>query len=137
MLDMLFIYCTCQGEQERIIQQLRDRVSELESKLNPSTSFVDDVLDQSTGLNLGPGTIYLIGGYDGRLWLSTMDSFSPSMDTLTSLRKMNYARAYASAAALNGSIYFFGGGDGSSWSDAGTMLFFTTLNSLQDAPLEL
>ncbi|KAH7677730.1 Development/cell death domain-containing protein [Dioscorea alata] len=107
-----------QGEQERIIQQLRDRVSELESKLNPSTSFVDDVLDQSTGLNLGPGTIYLIGGYDGRLWLSTMDSFSPSMDTLTSLRKMNYARAYASAAALNGSIYFFGGGDGSSWSDA-------------------
>ncbi|KAM0953787.1 putative DCD domain-containing protein NRP [Dioscorea sansibarensis] len=107
-----------QGEQERIIQQLRDRVSELESKLNPSTSFVDDVLDQSTGLYLGPGTIYLIGGFDGRSWLSTLDSFSPSMDRLTSLRKMNYARAYASAAALNGSIFFLGGGDGSSWSDA-------------------
>ncbi|KAJ0979280.1 hypothetical protein J5N97_014754 [Dioscorea zingiberensis] len=106
-----------QGEQELTIQQLRGRVSKLESNLNSFTTLVDDMLDHSTGLDLGSEIIYLIGGYDGCSWLSAMDSFSLSMDKLTSLKRMNSARSYASASALNGSIYVVGGGDGSSWSN--------------------
>ncbi|KAK8941154.1 hypothetical protein KSP39_PZI010498 [Platanthera zijinensis] len=86
---------------ERIIQLLSARLGDLETKIGIAS---EDI-------------IYLIGGYNGSAWLSAFDSFSTSLDILTPLRPMSYARSYASAVELNGVIYALGGGDGSSWYD--------------------
>ncbi|XP_008804154.1 uncharacterized protein LOC103717508 [Phoenix dactylifera] len=100
----------------RKIQQLKDRVEELESKLNPSKYLVDGISSNSVKQYLSlEKVIYLIGGFNGISWLSSLDSFSPSRDTLTPLKQMGCARSYASAAALNDNIFVFGGGDGNSW----------------------
>lgn len=103
-------------DSERKIQQLKDRVEELESKLNPTKSLVDGSSSNTVEQYLSSEqVIYLIGGFNGTSWLSALDSFSPSKDTLTPLKQMGCARSYASAAALNDDIFVFGGGDGSSW----------------------
>lgn len=86
---------------EQIIQLLSARLGDLENKIGIAS---EDI-------------IYLIGGYNGSAWLSAFDSFSTSLDILTPLRPMSYARSYASAVELNGVIYALGGGDGSSWYD--------------------
>lgn len=83
------------------IHQLKGCVTELESKIMRSVR--------------PENVIYLIGGFNGKSWLSALDSFSPSMDILMPLKPMGAARSYASAAALNGNFYVFGGGNGSSW----------------------
>ncbi|XP_020275209.1 uncharacterized protein LOC109849752 isoform X2 [Asparagus officinalis] len=83
------------------IQQLKSCVKELESKIMRSME--------------SQNAIYLLGGFNGESWLSTLDSFSPSMDVLMPLKPMDSARAYASAAVLNGNFYVFGGGDGTTW----------------------
>ncbi|KAJ6846797.1 kelch-like protein 8 [Iris pallida] len=82
------------------VQQLENRIEELESKLL--------LLMGSESL------IYLIGGYDGNSWLSSLDVFSPSVDMLKPLKSLSAPRSYASSAALYDNIYVFGGGDGSS-----------------------
>ncbi|XP_058110442.1 uncharacterized protein LOC131253465 isoform X2 [Magnolia sinica] len=101
-------------ESDMEIQQLKERVKELES-----LALVNESLNVSINmLNLDhEGPIYLLGGYDGISWLSALDSYSPSKDIMTSLRPMSSARSYASAATLNGNLYIFGGGDGRSWYD--------------------
>nr|XP_010921050.1 actin-binding protein IPP [Elaeis guineensis]XP_010921051.1 actin-binding protein IPP [Elaeis guineensis] len=100
----------------RKIQQLKHRVEELESKLNPSKCLVDDISSNSAKQYWSSEkVIYLIGGFNGTSWLSALDLFSPSKDTLIPLKQMGCARSYAAAAALNDNIFVFGGGDGNSW----------------------
>jgi len=87
------------------IQQLKNCVNELESKLVRSVG--------------SENVIYLIGGFNGKSWLSALHSFAPLTDILMPLKSMGSVRAYASAAALDGNLFVFGGGDGSSWFDTG------------------
>ncbi|URE07625.1 hypothetical protein MUK42_21290 [Musa troglodytarum] len=101
----------------RRMQQLNNCVKELESKIGPSVA-LDDSMKKFVEERLGSeDVIYIIGGFNGFSCLSALDSFSPSLDSLTPLECMNYARSYASAVALDGNIYVFGGGDGTSWYD--------------------
>ncbi|XBJ15736.1 hypothetical protein VPH35_007548 [Triticum aestivum] len=94
----------------RKVQQLEYRIDELQFKFDSSLS-----LQGSTCDNLDMPAIFLIGGYNGVTWLSSLDSFSPKKDILVSLTSMSSARSYASVAAMEGCIFVFGGGDGSSW----------------------
>ncbi|XP_039146560.1 kelch-like protein 3 [Dioscorea cayenensis subsp. rotundata] len=98
---------------ERKIEQLEEHLKDLETKLEPSIT-LDESLNKFVDQYFGSDkVIYLIGGYDGVSWLSSLDAFSPSLDILTPLKSMSTARSYASAVALHGSIYAFGGGESS------------------------
>jgi hypothetical protein len=73
--------------------------------------------------SLDTPSIFLIGGYNGVTWLSSLDSFSPKKDILVPLTSMGSPRSYASVAAMEGCVFVFGGGDGSSWYNTGTLIF--------------
>ncbi|KAK1321916.1 hypothetical protein QJS10_CPA03g01039 [Acorus calamus] len=90
---------------------LKERVKELEYKVDPSLKQVDESLTESlVEQYLGSdNVIYLVGGFDGETWSSALDSYAPSHDVLTPLRPMSFARSYASAVALGGSLYVLGG----------------------------
>ncbi|KAG8374458.1 hypothetical protein BUALT_Bualt11G0134300 [Buddleja alternifolia] len=62
-------------------------------------------------------SIFIVGGYDGVSWSSSLHSFLPSRDVLRSLNPMSSARSCTSVAKLNGELYVFGGGTGSTWCD--------------------
>ncbi|GMP85581.1 hypothetical protein CsSME_00038678 [Camellia sinensis var. sinensis] len=67
--------------------------------------------------------IYLVGGYNGVLWLSALDSYSPTTGVIKSIKPMNHGRAYVSIAWLNGELYVFGGGnDVGRWISSRSML---------------
>ena len=71
-------------------------------------------------LHLDPTeSIYLVGGYNGESWLSTVESYFPFYDESKSVKPMNSVRSYASVARLNGELYVLGGGDGHLWYDTG------------------
>ncbi|RZC73321.1 hypothetical protein C5167_048802 [Papaver somniferum] len=106
------------------VKQLNIRVKELESQLVPSVACVKSSAAKETSkeliddLSLGANELlFLIGGFDGNSWLSAMDCYLPSSDSMRSLRPMNLVRSYAAASALNDEIYVFCGGDGTSWYD--------------------
>ncbi|KAK1256636.1 hypothetical protein QJS04_geneDACA024657 [Acorus gramineus] len=69
-------------------------------------SLTESLVEQYLGSD---NVIYLVGGFDGETWSSALDSYAPSHDVLTPLRPMSFARSYASAVALGGSLYVFGG----------------------------
>ncbi|KAF8642832.1 hypothetical protein HU200_067045 [Digitaria exilis] len=94
----------------RKVQQLEYLVDELQFKFDSSLSHLGSMCN-----TLAKPSIFLIGGYNGVTWLSSLDSFCPEKDTLVGLTPMSYPRSYASAAALDGHIFAFGGGDGMSW----------------------
>ncbi|XP_062232454.1 uncharacterized protein LOC133929685 [Phragmites australis] len=94
----------------RKVQQLEYLVDELQFKFDSSLSLLGSMCN-----NIGKPSIFLIGGYNGVTWLSSLDSFSPEKDIMVGLTPMGYARSYASAAPLDGHIFAFGGGDGMSW----------------------
>ncbi|RWW61046.1 hypothetical protein BHE74_00031966 [Ensete ventricosum] len=105
----------------RRMQQLNNRVNQIETKIGPSIA-LDDSMNKFVEECFGSeDVIYIIGGFNGFSWLSALDSFSPSLDLLTPLKCMNYVRSYASAVALDSNIYVFGGGDGTTWYDTGTL----------------
>ncbi|XP_055806834.1 uncharacterized protein LOC129875548 [Solanum dulcamara] len=66
-------------------------------------------------------SIFLVGGYNGESWLSTLESYSPSNDVLKSFKPMHSVRTYAGVAKLCGELFVFGGGGavgtGSLWYD--------------------
>ncbi|KAJ0975503.1 hypothetical protein J5N97_017468 [Dioscorea zingiberensis] len=96
---------------ERKIEQLEEHLKELESMVDPSVD-LDDLMKEFVDQYIGSDKmIYLVGGFDGESWMSALDSLSPSLDVLTPLKSMMYARQYASAVALHGRIYVFGGGE--------------------------
>uniref|UniRef100_A0ACD5W2N8 Uncharacterized protein n=1 Tax=Avena sativa TaxID=4498 RepID=A0ACD5W2N8_AVESA len=94
----------------RKVQQLEYRIDELQFKFDSSLSLQGSMCD-----SLDIPSIFLIGGYNGVTWLSSLDSFSPKKDILVPLTSMSSARSYASVAAMEGCVFVFGGGDGSSW----------------------
>lgn len=94
----------------RKVQQLEYRIDELQFKFDSSLSLQGSMCD-----SLDVPSIFLIGGYNGVTWLSSLDSFSPKKDILVPLTSMGSARSYASVAAMEGCVFVFGGGDGSSW----------------------
>ena len=136
-----------QAESDREVQELRKAAREtchaaqgltkhardLESKLkvlgSTTSSLAGNLMDDaSKNFSLISGElVYVIGGFDGDSWLSTIDSYSISLDMLTSLSPMSAARSYASAAALDGCLYVFGGGDGSLWFDTGNFTLSLSL----------
>ncbi|XP_074569020.1 uncharacterized protein LOC141825540 [Curcuma longa] len=99
-------------DSERRIQQLTNHVNELELKKAPSSIHDNKLVVDCLG---SAHVIYLVGGYNGISWLSTLRSFSPSLDILTSLKSMSCAHSYASAVSMDGNIYVLGGGDDTSW----------------------
>lgn len=108
-------------EAEKEIKLLKERCMVFESIPNSNHS-VEDVnempIESSNELDLDPSTsIFLVGGYDGESWLSTLDLYSPSQDVIQSLCPMNSVRSYASAVQLNGELFVFGGGNGYTWYD--------------------
>ncbi|RLM97744.1 gigaxonin-like [Panicum miliaceum] len=92
----------------RKVQQLEYLVDELQFKFDSSLSHLGSMCN-----TLAKPSVFLIGGYNGVTWLSSLESFSP--ETLVGLTPMSSPRSYASAAALDGHIFAFGGGDGMSW----------------------
>lgn len=84
---------------------------------NAAESLHDLHLDQTE-------SIYLVGGYDGESWLSTLDSYFPFEDVIKSFKPMKSVRSYASVAWLNSELYVFGGGDGSMWYNTGINIRF-------------
>lgn len=109
-------------ESEKKIQQLERQVHVLESKLYPSIS----LSSAATPLAEAEQAIYLMGGYNGTTWLSTLDCFSPATDILASLRPMSVKRSYASAVALSNNIFVFGGRDSESCFSTGTVNLLVT-----------
>ncbi|GJV97482.1 putative development/cell death domain, kelch-type beta propeller containing protein, partial [Tanacetum coccineum] len=54
-------------------------------------------------------SVYIVGGFDGSSWSSSLESYSPFKDKKSSLSSMQFVKKYASAAILNGELYHFGG----------------------------
>ncbi|PNT65591.1 hypothetical protein BRADI_4g44780v3 [Brachypodium distachyon] len=108
-----------QGVNDRLLKRvadLKDTVKNLNSKIDPLS--LDDSLNQFVEECLGSeDVIYLTGGFDGISFLSSLDSFSPSLDILTPLKPMTVGKSYASTVALDGKIFVLGGGDGACWFD--------------------
>ncbi|PSS33273.1 Kelch-like protein [Actinidia chinensis var. chinensis] len=100
------------------IQQLKNRCHLLESRSLSSIGHVQEaVLKTCDELRPKNDSILIVGGFDGSSWLSALDSYSPLLDTMKSLKPMTSVRSYASAATLNGELYIFGGVDGDTWHD--------------------
>ncbi|XP_039050481.1 kelch-like protein 1 isoform X2 [Hibiscus syriacus] len=104
---------------EMEIQRLKDRCLILESLSNQSVEHINvKEIDTSDELQLDPTkSIFLVGGYNGALWSSALDSYFPSHDVIKSVQPMSSVRSYTSVVQLNGEFYVFGGGDGFSWYD--------------------
>ena len=99
----------------RKVQQLEYLVDELQFKFDSSLSHLGSMCN-----TLAKPSIFLIGGYNGVTWLSSLDSFTPEKDAVLGLTPMSSPRSYASAAALDGHIFAFGGGGGKSpWYNTG------------------
>ncbi|KAI1295604.1 Kelch-like protein 10 [Halotydeus destructor] len=58
------------------------------------------------------GSIYIVGGFDGRNHFSSVSAFDPSTKKWTIRANMNQARCYVSVAALDGHVFAIGGYDG-------------------------
>ncbi|XP_057980218.1 uncharacterized protein LOC131166019 isoform X2 [Malania oleifera] len=102
-------------ELRREIQQLKDqRLKKFSSSVHVEGRECELVVEASANLH---ESILIVGGFDGFSWLSDLNSYSPSLDLMKSLRPMNFVRTYASAAKLNGELYIFGGVDGDLWYD--------------------
>ncbi|CAL5351360.1 unnamed protein product [Camellia sinensis] len=95
------------GRGRNRIQELKQQCMMLECTSHPSVVCVDEMAMESVN-DPKPDLdelIYLIGGYNGVLWLSALDSYSPTTDVIKSVKPMNHGRAYVSIASLNGELY--------------------------------
>ncbi|KAI9152739.1 hypothetical protein LWI28_000241 [Acer negundo] len=104
---------------EKEIQLLKDQCEMVETPSSSSMAQTDiKVIHPLEELHLDPTeSIYLVGGYNGESWLSTMESYFPTYDESKFFKPMNSVRSYASVARLNGELYVLGGGDGHLWYD--------------------
>nr|XP_043633728.1 uncharacterized protein LOC122604934 [Erigeron canadensis] len=98
-----------QSKQE--IDQLRTSLSNLVSRsgsiVDPAD--VDTQLLSKSQSNLVE-SVYIVGGFDGSSWMSTIESYFPYHDHKCSLSPMKFVKTYASAATFNAEIFHFGGG---------------------------
>lgn len=100
------------------IQQLRDRCDVLESGIFSAAEQVGGEYGRLSS-SLTDSSILIVGGFNGSSWLSTLDTYAPSHDIMTSLCGMTFVRSYASAAKLNNELFIFGGVDDDVWYDTG------------------
>ena len=64
-------------------------------------------------LHLDPkDSLFLIGGFDGKSLLATMDLYFTSQNVIKLLKPMSLIRSYVLVVWLKGEIYVFGGGNG-------------------------
>nr|XP_043633726.1 kelch-like protein 12 [Erigeron canadensis] len=95
-------------ESKQESQQLRSSLLDSRAQSNICPAEVD-----SQSLNKIRSTsgdsVYIVGGFDGSSWLSTLDSYYPSDDHKLSHSSMKCVKQYASAATFNGELYHFGG----------------------------
>ena len=63
-----------------------------------------------TSLN---GKLYAAGGYDGSVFLKTVECFNPATDKWKSVQQMNVKRSRVALVATYGKLYAIGGYDGS------------------------
>ena len=111
------MYWPLQVKAEKEIESLKKKCVILESKSLPFMTKIDEMNTESID-----DLIFLMGGYDGVTWLSTLDSYSPMHDVIKPLKPMNFVRSYAAVAVLKDEFCIFGGRDGSSWHDTGISL---------------
>lgn len=100
------------------------RPSDTIKEITPPSEFqLDNSHETSDHIHLDSldDSIYLVGGYDGRSWFSSLDCYSPSQNQTKSLEPMNPARSYAPVSILDGQLYVFGGGTAGVWHDTGTI----------------
>lgn len=120
---LAYFLLVIQIEAEKEIQHLKDRCTLLESACNIPNCLehVEKAGIQSTAeLHLDPkDSLFLLGGFDGKSWLATMDLYCTSQSAIKPCKPMNSVRSYASVVRLNGEIYVFGGGNGYNWYDTG------------------
>lgn len=64
------------------------------------------------------GSIFLAGGFDGKSWLASLESYSPPEDIIKSLKPMSSLRS-TSLAKLKDDLYVIGGENGGLWFDTG------------------
>ncbi|GKA48281.1 putative development/cell death domain, kelch-type beta propeller containing protein [Tanacetum coccineum] len=97
-------------ESKQEVQQLKNRICSLEhgSQHVVDPVEVDDHESIKTQSNFDE-SVYIVGGFDGSSWSSSLESYSPFKDTKSSLNSMQFVKKYASAAVLNGELYHFGG----------------------------
>lgn len=124
-----------QVEARNEIRYLKDHHIVLESPVQPFQEYNDTTngisssselhLDDSPDVNLDccDDFIYLVGGYDGGSWFSSLDFYSPSNNHIKSLKPMNTPRCYAPVSILNDQLYVFGGGTRGVWYDTGTCVY--------------
>uniref|UniRef100_J3M4A1 DCD domain-containing protein n=2 Tax=Oryza brachyantha TaxID=4533 RepID=J3M4A1_ORYBR len=104
------------------LQQLEYCIDELQFKLDSSLSLVSNACN-----TLDKPSIFLMGGYNGVSWLSSLDAFAPEKDILVPLTPLSSARSYASVAQLEGCIFIFGGGQDNLWYN--TVECYNTMNN--------
>ncbi|KAI4306510.1 hypothetical protein L6164_029781 [Bauhinia variegata] len=57
----------------------------------------------------GDASVFIVGGFDGSSFLSTLDCYHPSSDTLDSLCTMTCPRSSTSSVKFNGEVFVIGG----------------------------
>ena len=58
------------------------------------------------------GKLYAAGGYDGNVFLKTVECYDPGTDTWTLMAPMNVKRSRVALVANCGKLYAIGGYDG-------------------------
>lgn len=103
------------------VKGLKDDCVTLEAPTSPIKAREDEATELIESLNElqldSSDRLFLVGGFDGESWLSSLDLYFPSRDMIKSLKPMNSVRAYSSVAKLNEEIYVFGGGNSDTWCD--------------------
>ncbi|XP_047325972.1 ring canal kelch homolog [Impatiens glandulifera] len=84
------------------------------SPLTSADCFEDNIYDHKP---IYDASIYIVGGYNGDFWLSSLTKYSPLYDEMKPLRPMPFLRSYASIAKLNGELFVLGGVHGNTWYD--------------------
>ncbi|GJZ01839.1 putative development/cell death domain, kelch-type beta propeller containing protein, partial [Tanacetum coccineum] len=97
-------------ESKQEVKQLKNRICTLEHGSQPVVDpvEVDDHVSIKSQSNFDE-SVYIVGGFDGSSWSSSLESYCPFKDTKSSLNSMQFVKKYASAAILNGELYHFGG----------------------------
>ena len=127
---------TSQVKSESDIQKLKDHCTVLEYFSNQEAHGCGAMTESYSEQSLdSDGTIFLVGGYDGESWLSSLDLYSPSNDIIKSLKPMSSVRSYTSVAKLNDDLYVIGGGAGSSWYDTGIEVFYVHYSHFCVSPI--
>uniref|UniRef100_A0A7N0TC99 DCD domain-containing protein n=1 Tax=Kalanchoe fedtschenkoi TaxID=63787 RepID=A0A7N0TC99_KALFE len=101
------------AESKAEVRQLRQKCKMLESASDfTDASTVELKYPLTSGVVVDHNeSVFLVGGCDGSSWLSSLDLYLPSCDTLKSLKPMKTVRSHASVTKLNGNLYVLGGVD--------------------------